>query len=846
MILLTLFFVLSFFCVSIEGATDTTFSAGFILTYDQMQHAGVGGIIVYDLSQRTLAFQFTGLGSKEIYQFNVNLGYGASGQYDQQYVWKVAPNSACSPCAQYANTKGFPFTNDTYSGGWSNTVLIPPSIKGMFGGNVAVAGVDSQGCTRYNAPPNSWASYFGIKGNNLCYLADTNGRLFTIVEGSVKPTYDPTIIVPPTGCKCLLPVDIAVSLDRSSSITTGSTSYYNAFMKSFANSFYFNATDTANTAQLSITQWGSSLWSLSSIGNLNFTSNIDNIQTAASVVGCTTKSTSDCGFCYNCNNKKRAHGHGSCTPKKPSNNDTSCTFGESTCTGCGIHGMADQFTRTTYNNRPTATKIAIVITDGRSNTPYPGEPTYQQGDCELDSDQSPSSRQKIGCYLDITNARNYLISKMPSVVTYAIGVGNDISATTLDRISGSPDRSFNVSTFSDLLTNIQKFVLGFCPLPNPITECGTSCCGFCQCGVCVAPDTPLPSDFCDPYNYTLSSGNCFIQPVAKAIPPCPPQNCKSVQCSNTSGCLYTDNCGTGRVGINPCFDYQCVNNSCQPSAYLCAPNTTRSPTTAPSVPTTEAPPTPTTTTEAPTTLPTPCTIGCGIEGSCDGQGVDCVCRNNYTGVLCGIPPNIDVCSGDGACFVNNCTTSSCVVGEGGGKVCHSVPRDCDDGNPCTINTCDDSSGCQTTTKFCDDGIQCTDDSCDAGTGLCVHIQPNCSYLDSECYTSYCSNVENVTQRCQKQQVVCENPTNCSISECREGDGCVSDEYACSATYYGIVAGIAGGIVAGIVIIVVFFVLVGAATAGGGYAISQHYNTESENNVHVSPLYKPSTRMGAGL
>ena len=48
---------------------------------------------------------------------------------------------------------------------------------------------------------------------------------------------------------------------------------------------------------------------------------------------------------------------------------------------------------------------------------------------------------------------------------------------------------------------------------------------------------------------------------------------------------------------------------------------------------------------------------------------------------------------------------------------------CDDGNACTINTCDTSTGqCSTVDKNCDDGNPCTlNDSCDSSTG-CV-IQP---------------------------------------------------------------------------------------------------------------------------
>src|SRR5262249_34948727 len=44
---------------------------------------------------------------------------------------------------------------------------------------------------------------------------------------------------------------------------------------------------------------------------------------------------------------------------------------------------------------------------------------------------------------------------------------------------------------------------------------------------------------------------------------------------------------------------------------------------------------------------------------------------------------------------------------------------CDDGNPCTIDTCDATGHCVNTPKNCDDGNACTTDTCDAN-GNCVH------------------------------------------------------------------------------------------------------------------------------
>ena len=64
-----------------------------------------------------------------------------------------------------------------------------------------------------------------------------------------------------------------------------------------------------------------------------------------------------------------------------------------------------------------------------------------------------------------------------------------------------------------------------------------------------------------------------------------------------------------------------------------------------------------------------------------------------------------------------CTDDSCDVVIG----CINTPKDCDDSNPCTDDSCDPITGaCVNTPKNCDDGDPCTDDSCDPVTGDCVN------------------------------------------------------------------------------------------------------------------------------
>lgn len=66
-----------------------------------------------------------------------------------------------------------------------------------------------------------------------------------------------------------------------------------------------------------------------------------------------------------------------------------------------------------------------------------------------------------------------------------------------------------------------------------------------------------------------------------------------------------------------------------------------------------------------------------------------------------------------------CTTDACT-----NNVCTHTPISCDDGNACTMDSCDPQTGCVHTPTNCDDGNPCTIDSCDAQLG-CQHTPVSC-------------------------------------------------------------------------------------------------------------------------
>jgi hypothetical protein len=78
--------------------------------------------------------------------------------------------------------------------------------------------------------------------------------------------------------------------------------------------------------------------------------------------------------------------------------------------------------------------------------------------------------------------------------------------------------------------------------------------------------------------------------------------------------------------------------------------------------------------------------------------------------------------------------------------CTCAQLGCDDGNPCTIDTCSDTEGCvhTPTTGSCDDGLWCTvNDTC--ATGICTGIARSCD-----------DGIANSTDSCNEATDACEN------------------------------------------------------------------------------------------
>lgn len=129
-----------------------------------------------------------------------------------------------------------------------------------------------------------------------------------------------------------------------------------------------------------------------------------------------------------------------------------------------------------------------------------------------------------------------------------------------------------------------------------------------------------------------------------------------------------------------------------------------------------------------------------------------------------------------------CTDDSCdpLTGK-----CVHTPRVCDDGNPCTEDSCDPLTGeCVFTPVVCDDGDPCTDDSCDPLTGECIFTPRDCDDGDA-CTEDMC---DPLTGECLHIPQVCDDDDPCTDDtcdpltgeciftprDCNDGDPCTFD------------------------------------------------------------------------
>lgn len=202
---------------------------------------------------------------------------------------------------------------------------------------------------------------------------------------------------------------------------------------------------------------------------------------------------------------------------------------------------------------------------------------------------------------------------------------------------------------------------------------------------------------------------------------------------------------------------------------------------------------------------------CTIEDKCDGAGacgggaLQCsdqnVCTDDYCDPAsgCKYANNIKDCTPEiGACGAGHCEAGKCKAGAG---------KACDDGNQCTLDTCDKVNGCSYKAlskiacddndsctsddtcsfgaclgvgKKCTDGNECTDDGCDAA-GACKSVNNSKSCNDSNICTSNDTCEAGV---CTGKGKVCDDGDPCTTDSCDPVNGLCSAKVVSDGTPCG--------------------------------------------------------------
>jgi formylglycine-generating enzyme required for sulfatase activity len=194
----------------------------------------------------------------------------------------------------------------------------------------------------------------------------------------------------------------------------------------------------------------------------------------------------------------------------------------------------------------------------------------------------------------------------------------------------------------------------------------------------------------------------------------------------------------------------------------------------------------------------------GVDNDCDWE-IDEGCTGCALTGVCedGDACTIDTCETDtGECVFTPvdcedgdlCTDNPCDPALG----CAALPIVCDDGDVCTADACDPTSGdCLHEPVVCDDGNPCTADSCDPVAGLCAHAPRSCDDGDP-CTIDGC---DGLTGACVNTPMSCDDGDVCTVDACVEGtchweeitcaddgwsctdDVCVSDQGGCAHVPY---------------------------------------------------------------
>jgi hypothetical protein len=189
---------------------------------------------------------------------------------------------------------------------------------------------------------------------------------------------------------------------------------------------------------------------------------------------------------------------------------------------------------------------------------------------------------------------------------------------------------------------------------------------------------------------------------------------------------------------------------------------------------------------------------CDDGNACTADTCDPATGCRSTAIACpGCRSNADCNDGNACNGVESCRRGVCQAG---------TPLVCADANPCTTDTCEAARGCvyppagdgtpcgpgdsycagmdacfagacrPGTPPSCDDGNTCSIDSCDDALGRCVHqSRIGCCRSDADCAdTDACTTQERCVQgSCVSTPLACPAAGACAVSQCDATEGCLT-------------------------------------------------------------------------
>ncbi|MFT5430851.1 MAG: hypothetical protein ACI9OJ_001529 [Myxococcota bacterium] len=176
-----------------------------------------------------------------------------------------------------------------------------------------------------------------------------------------------------------------------------------------------------------------------------------------------------------------------------------------------------------------------------------------------------------------------------------------------------------------------------------------------------------------------------------------------------------------------------------------------------------------------------CTTGdvCNpVSGVCAGAVADCDDDNACTDDSCDAASGCVNDANSAPCDLDSdaCTADVCAAG-----ACTAGPTaDCEDGNSCTLDTCNADVGCYSVptntpccvgdASQCDDGNPCTSDLCDDVTGGCNYENVAIACDDGEVCTVDDACADGA---CAGVSATCDDGNACTDDACTDGVGCGS-------------------------------------------------------------------------